>query len=272
MSTLQWKNYADLSRDIKKLLPQIDRRRYTSVCGIPRSGMVPASMLAFELGLPLSMLGCDGSGRGRRVGATPNFGRTLVVDDSVYKGGAMAGARAVLGASADYACVYVTPGSEHLVDFYAEQLPGPRYFQWNVFGIHATRTFMFDMDGVLCVDPVAFDDDGPAYVDNIANAQPLHIPTVAIKAICTNRIERHRGVTEAWLDRHGVRYGELIMQPFGSAAERRELSDPATFKAQHYGKGGYGLYVESHKSHAANIARLARRPVLSVETWEMIHG
>jgi uncharacterized HAD superfamily protein len=268
--TIQFRSYAQLADDVTLLLAKLPRT-YAAVCGIPRSGMVPASMIAMEMGVPIMMLGSDDLGSGRRV-RLRGAGRTLVVDDSVYRGGAMAAARQVFGTTADYACVYVTPGSEHLVNHYAVQLPGPRHFQWNVLGCKATENFMFDMDGVLCLDPQPFDDDGPDYIHAIANAAPLHLPTVPIAAICTNRIERHRAVTEAWLKTHGVKYGRLIMQEYDTAAERRRCMPAPNHKAHHYKASGCGLFVESHAAQAMAIHKLAGKPVLVVDGWQIFQG
>jgi hypothetical protein len=43
-----------IHQHIKSLASKIDRKNYKYVCGIPRGGMIPAAMLAYELDLPLT--------------------------------------------------------------------------------------------------------------------------------------------------------------------------------------------------------------------------
>ena len=65
-----------------------------AVAGIPRSGMIPASMLAALLHLPLYEVnqeaGLRPSGHGHRLEeSSATTGPLLVIDDSVYGGVAM---------------------------------------------------------------------------------------------------------------------------------------------------------------------------------------
>ncbi len=82
-------------------------------------------------------------------------------------------------------------------------------------------------------------------------------------AIVTGRLERFRPQTEAWLRRHGVEYGSLVMNP----GDRKH----AEFKADAYRSLGGALgFVESSRQQAAEIHERTGRPVLSVETWQML--
>jgi hypothetical protein len=70
------------------------------------------------------------------------------------------------------------------------------------------------------------DDDtptvnGPRYRAFLAEVSPLILPRVnPIAAIVTGRLERHRGETVAWLDRHGIKYRALHMWPGNDPGER----------------------------------------------------
>ena len=46
---MNFKNYSDLSRDIRKNLHLLSDDEYDLVVGLPRSGMVPAYMIALGL-------------------------------------------------------------------------------------------------------------------------------------------------------------------------------------------------------------------------------
>ncbi len=268
---MNFKSIADMSKDVKEKLLMKLPRDISVVYGVPRSGLLPASIIATALGADLAVVGSD-SVSGSRSSSfinKVNEGRALVVDDTMYRGGAMRKALSVLGKKCSTCVVYVSPESKHLVDYFAEVLPGPRFFEWNFNGIKATEGFVFDMDGVICEDPRVFDDDGPEYQKEIATGvRPKYIPQVKIKAICTNRIERWRPETEAWLKRNNVSYGELIMQPYKTAEERRKKSSPSVMKSEYFGKNG-SVFVESHDRHASKISELTKKPVLSIESMRL---
>lgn len=273
---LSYITYDQLFKDVMKMIPQIITLSPGAVYGTPRSGMIPATMIATELGLPLGMVSLK-EGRwpshmgGARLKRRRPGENLLLVDDSVHGGGAISRAHTALvnnGVSATTirtACVYMSPRSMDKVDTYGKILPGPRVFQWNLFGVEATTAACFDMDGVLCQDPTVFDDDGPKYEAAIKNAIPKHLP-LKVGHIVTNRIERWRPVTEAWLARHGVEFGQLHMQPFPTAVERRKKGNNPGFKAETYKRTKAPFFVESHDAIAKAIFRFSKRPVISLES------
>ena len=274
---MRFKSFRDLSVDIKlKLLPQLPRD-IDIVYGIPRSGMIPAAIIATALGAKLGLLGGTAHfGSRHRHRVLPEGTRVLLVDDSSHTGKAMAAASAALRQAqvSHYTCaIYTHSDSSTRVDFHAEVLDGGRIFEWNFAGVKATEGFCWDMDGVICTDPTVFDDDGDAYRDHILNdVRPLYLPQVIVKAIVTNRLERWRSETETWLRRYGVRYRELVMQPWSTSAERRRRSSVEDFKARHLLARDGTMFIESHDRHAARIATLSRRPVLSVESMRLFDG
>lgn len=266
-------SYKDLAKDVLELVPFCIEKKVSAIYGVPRSGMAPATMLATALGLPLGMPGREPTGGDRIRGRKPQDGPALLLEDSVYRGGGLRAAAARMGPCLK-AAVYVSPESVGLVDAWARLLPGPRVFEWNVFGCAASSNFMLDFDGVLCHDPAVFDDDGPKYEAALVNAVPKLLPTWAIGWIATNRIERWRAITETWLAKHGVKVrNDLFMQPFETAAERRKRSTPWTFKARCYEEQPTcQLFVESHDRQAREIHALTGKPVLAIETMRMYQG
>lgn len=267
---MHFRSIADLGVDVyEKLLPKLPRD-IEVVFGIPRSGMLVASMLSTALGVRLGVVGENShiGARGANI-VLPKGCRVLIVDDSIHTGRAMQ--RALLSetlqaCSVETCAVYAHSKSVHLVDHYASILDGGRIFQWNFTGTKASREFCWDLDGVICTNPSVFDDDGEAYQAEIrTGVRPLHLPQVPVKAIITNRLERWRGETEHWLENYGVKYSNLIMQPYRTAAERRKCSLPEEFKASQLVALGGTLFVESSDKQAAKIAMLAKIPVISTE-------
>jgi adenine/guanine phosphoribosyltransferase-like PRPP-binding protein len=259
---LTYITYAQLYRDVLDFahtLPPVK-----AVHGIPKSGMVPATMIANELMVPLTI------GKGLRHGVTTDIssdteGAILLVDDSVLTGTTMQAHRLALGdADVIRCCMYCAPDAQDEVDLCHSVVEVPRIFEWNLFNSWATTGGMFDMDGVFCKDPLVFDDDGPEYEQEISTAIPLHLPKTKVYSIVTNRIERWRDVTEGWLHHHGVEFGELHMQPYGTAEERRRKSNTAYYKATHYMASNCPLFVESDDAQAKAIAQIACRPVISL--------
>ncbi len=163
------------------------------------------------------------------------------------------------------------PGKEKLVDFYFEIVPLPRYFQWNILNHSTLEKACFDIDGVLCVDPAPEqNDDGERYTDFVLNAQPLFIPGSKIGTIVTSRLEKYRKETETWLRANNVKYNELVMLNLPDMAARQKANSHAVHKAKTYMSGPYVLFVESDLSQAIEINRIAGKPVLCTENFEMI--
>lgn len=260
------KTHADLYADTLAMLPNLPP--VSEVWGVPRSGMLPAAIIATELNVPLGMVGSRGTGGGQRLDRTGGgAGQVLVVDDSVGSGHAMREARK-RKPGALYAAVYMRPGKQSLVDIYGEMLPRPRVFAWSLWHSVMIESCLVDFDGVLCVDPTVREDDQDAYAAWLREAVPLYRPR-KVGGIVTNRLERYRRDTEMWLDRHGIEYGSLIMQPYATPRERRKQSDTAAFKAAAYAASDAPLFVESYDKQAARIAELAGKPVLAVPSWAL---
>jgi len=214
-----FKSINDLYCDIiNKIILQLPRD-IGFVYGVPRSGMLPATIISTILGVKCGLLGSQAQigARGENI--------ALLVDDSMHKGGAMLKAKKIMDTYniEYYSCaIYTYSAASNLVDFYAELNDNKKIYQWNFSGIKATKMFSWDLDGVICTNPSAYDNDGVAYQNEIISGiKPLFLPQVKIHSIITNRIERWRSETVEWLKRFGVQYENLIMQPYSTAVERR---------------------------------------------------
>lgn len=274
---LNVRSIADMARTIAGNLHRIDRRRFDVVVGIPRSGMLPASMIATTLQLPLADV------RGYRAGIVHGRSgvavglpgqRVLLVDDSCNKGSAFREALALLprGTRATRLAVYgpyqVEPDS--VCDLYLEECPGPRVFAWNMAKHIRLARWGFDFDGVLCRDPTkAENDDGPAYLRFLRNAEPMMLPRRTVGAIVTARLEKYRADTVEWLKIHGIGFERLVMMPHESKAARMAAGNRGGWKAEQIRALGLEMFIESSPKQARIIAREAGIPVWCTATQEL---
>lgn len=280
---MQFRSYADLNDDIARSLAGLPFQP-DLVVGIPRSGLLAASMVSILLNIRMASVEGFAQGQYLTVGKTKfrngspgdrPVRNVLILDDSVSTGLSLRQTRATLSTlEGDYnlifAAVYGESARHPDADLVFHAVPQPRMFQWNIMHHDGLRTCCVDIDGVLCFDPThEQNDDGAAYLQFLAEADSFLAPTKPIGALVTNRLEKYRSVTEAWLAQRGIEYGELHMLDAESAEERRRM-EPGAFKADVYKRSQATLFIESEYDQAAAIAHASDRPVLCTETWELL--
>lgn len=256
------------------------------VVGIPRSGMLVASIISLYLNLPLTDFESLLEGKLYKSGRTKkNEGwiselcearKILVVEDSSSTGNSLHEARSK---SANFEfrdrivmlIVYVNDETKGLADLWFENVGGPRMFEWNYLHHSRLDNMCFDIDGVLCVDPSEDDnDDGEKYIRFIRNAPTKVIPTYKIGYIITSRLEKFRSDTEYWLKKNNIQYGELIMMPFTSKEDRQKSGSHGTYKGNQYKrlKSTY-MFIESNAKQAEEIARVSGKTVFCTENHKV---
>ncbi|WP_323906308.1 phosphoribosyltransferase family protein [Aeromonas veronii] len=258
------------------------------VVGVPRSGMLPASMIALHLNTPLTDIYSYIDNRPLMAGQTRRVKKNslsqcnqakhiLVVDDSIASGKSMQTAMSLLSeiknnVKITYCCIYGVPEAKSIVDIVFENVSMPRVFEWNIFHHQVVESACFDIDGVLCVDPTNDqNDDGDEYIKFILNAEPLFIPTKKIKFLVTSRLEKYRSETEAWLKKHNVNYERLFMLDLPDAETRRKLGAHSKFKSEVYKSDmTTTLFIESELNQAINIANSTGKDVFCTETMAMV--
>lgn len=274
---MNFRSVADMDRAIACNLWKLDRGRFDVVVGIPRSGMIPASIIATYLQMPLATLEgyIAGIVHGRSGKPMARADRILLVDDTSNKGGAMARAVAMLpkGLKITRCAVYGPyqhPNPAEIIDVWFEDCKGPRGFAWNLWKHARLRRWGFDFDGVLCRDPSKDEnDDGPRYREFLATAEPLFLPTREIGPIITGRLEKYRPDCEAWLARYGIQHGGLHMMPFATKAERMAHGGRGQWKAEQIKALGADMFIESCPKQARIIADRAQIPVWCTSTMSM---
>jgi uncharacterized HAD superfamily protein/glycosyltransferase involved in cell wall biosynthesis len=282
---INFKSYHELSRDIAAGLGKLPKPDI--VVGIPKSGLIPATMIASFFNCSLYDLDSfhfvfsRRSGFRKSVSGGPSAKPTvLLVDDSVNTGAEFTRVKARLQALADdydFRCVAVyglgVQSDAAHADVVLASLPQPRVFQWNYRNHIIAEHSCFDMDGVLCIDPPEEDnDDGQRYIDYILNAPVLCIPKKRISCIVTSRLEKYRPQTEEWLRNNNVLYRELIMLDLPTAEERRRLRAHAPFKANVFAARNEILFIESNWKQAQQIAKIADKPVICTENDVFLYG
>lgn len=281
-----YKTTSDLIEATKKIVPQLPHD-IMAVAGVPRSGMIPASVLSAWLHIPLFeinpttglvQLGHGSRGKHFKV---RNNGRVLVVDDTIYRGGAMAHARnRTANVPSIYAATYVRPGQQHRVDVFGEILPSPHLLEWNLLnnGVLTGNAqnkalqggWAIDFDGVLCHDCPRDGNDtvegDERYRQWILSAKPKFLSRmIYIPMIVTARPERFRSDTMTWLSQWGVNTKRLVMNQLPSFRERNS-SDIPGWKASVLESSDTCGYIESHDLPAQAIHRLWGKPVISLES------
>ena len=269
---------AQLIRDCKNLLlPQLAGLKLKGIVGIPRSGMLPASMIAMWLNLPLYFLDPQNNllpmsaatkfGGIRMLDYKDSNGKLLVVDDTIYAGTAMNNIKSRLNEDAYFCSVYLRPASELKPDFYARELNAPHLLEWNLFNCVYIEHALLDFDGILSPNvPYEICIDEERYIEYIKNVKPFphRIPKTRCKGIVTARLEKYRDITEWWLEKYGVNYGFLKMYPTEDEDKRdkNHVEEASTFKAKIFSQSDAKFFIESEIAEAVRIGKKSGKFVI----------
>lgn len=276
---MNFKSINDLSKDIDKNISLLKVQEFELVVGVPRSGMLPASIIALKLNLPLLtlnefILNSEIShGRTRKPSVLIKFAheakKILIVDDSINSGYSIVEVKSKLTddllSNCKFLAVYGV-SQDKSVDFILDIVSSPRIFEWNAMYHGIVVDACFDIDGVLCEDPTEEqNDDGAKYLEFIINANPRYLPIVTIDTLVTNRLERYRPETELWLEKHGIKYKKLEMLKLDSKDDRLMQVDYFQHKVGAYKNSGAKIFYESSLQQAKVIFERTKLPVYCVD-------
>lgn len=280
---MRYKTINDLSDTIRHNIWKIPQD-IDFIIGIPRSGMIAASMIASYMNVPLIDINSYIAGLKPYGGMRLQFyndnhiksNKILIVDDTVYNGNSMRNVKDQLKSYKQnfiYCCIYLEGTGSNYVDIYLEDLRDLKtyeivLYEWNIFQHHPhiMNKCCYDLDGVLCVDPPD-ERNTEEYINYIKNAKPLFIPKTTIGCIMTYRLIKYKDITEKWLNDNGIKYNELHMFNAQSWKERNDSNiTPEIYKGNFYKNNQYNLFVESNKFQAQGIFEISNKPVYCVET------
>ncbi len=281
-----WEEFGGLCKELAKQVQALGP--HDAVVGIARGGLVPATMAAGIMALPVAMVGFErNAGTTQWIGARPDGNRVLLVDDGCSTGHTMQSVRENLLAQG-LECLTLAVVHDPDVTGYVPDLSHAMRALWRfpwergeatptgralrATGAGPDRTtelpfYGLDMDGVFLPDvPDA------VYRADIAEAvlrrhglEPF--PTLPFfssdrAVVITGRPDEDRERTQAWLARWG--HGDLPL-------ECRPLDIPhnpdavARYKAAAATRWGCTHFVESDAEQALRIA--AHAPHLVVSWW-----
>lgn len=277
---MNYKGFADLSDDIRNNINKISSYDFDLIVGVPRSGMVPAYIIASMLNknctdiVSLAENHTLKKGRTRVIKPDLNLPsdakKILLVDDSILTGGSLKSELEKLSTDIKdkivTLAIYSSLPYRNDIDLFFEYVPLPRVFEWNMYHHSIIGESCVDIDGVLCLDPTEKEnDDGEKYCSFLLNAKPLILPSGTIHTLITNRLEKYRPETEIWLHKYNIEYQNLVMLDLPSKKERQRQEIHAKHKAEYYSKSDLSFFIESSQNQAEAICMLSKKPVFCVE-------
>lgn len=280
---MNYKSYQDLSNDVYANIHKLQGHGYDLVVGIPRSGMIPAYMIALLLNVCCvdldSFLNNSRVGKGstRKVSKWPNntwdANKVLLVDDSLKTGGSMREAVEEIESRVSHdvtrLAIYVEKQNLKHTDIHFEVLPGPRIYQWNLFHNSIMHHSCMELEGVLCVKPTHQElQEEKAYIKYVSGAKPLVSPAYQVQTILTSRPEKYREQTMQWLEEHNIECERLEMSK--TMSDKGHPGLYMSHKADYYKASGARLFIEMGEEAARRIAELSGKPVLCLGEGKMI--
>lgn len=260
---MNWVSYRQLCTDAadfaNKLAEDPLHKDLVAVIGAPRSGCMPASMLAlhrhwYYAGVEFFAQTGKFYEPGDRLKSfcdMPKQGKVLLLDDSagrcnsinaacrkIADGGKCGDFQIVRGAM--YASQHAVKGE--MLDVYFRQLNMPRVFEWNLFGHLSVRKWAFSFDVLRTGD---------------------RVPSRKVAAIVCDVPETLRKRMAGILEKVGVQYGDLAMPP--AEAGGWEMDERAKWKGEWYRKSKCELFVEMDLATAMTVAEVSRKPVVCLE-------
>lgn len=289
-------SFNNLCQDIRENLWKIPRD-VIGVVGIPRSGMLPATIISEYLNVGLSSIDelvsnannpkcIFQNNHGSRYIDSAQTNKILVVDDTCYHGNQKLKnkqkIREAFGENSEYTFIFLAvylegDGQVSMPDIILKNIQdtakssslGIVLYEWNIFNHYPLimDKMLFDYDGVFCLDPPD-EENIKVYESYIENPTPLFLPTknneVTIN-IVTYRLEKYRKQTEGFMLRNGIKNLNIKMYNAKTYEERSKVK-PEVYKANAYKNSDAVLFVESNDRQAKAINAITGKPVYCITT------
>lgn len=271
-----FQNYTDLNNLLFNNLHKIPN--VDLIVGIPRSGMIVATMLSEYLDKPCCDLYSFLNGvEQKKISITATLPETdynncktiLLTDDTIASGRAITNAKNLCmnkNVKVITFVPYVLPSAIDKVDIYLLQC-FDHYFPWNIFKRPDLMPYAcVDIDGVICPNvPAEFDDDGEKYKEFLTNDKLLVKLQQPVGMFVSGRLEKYRNITETWLSKNNIQYKYLILLKLNNNIERSRCNI-GEYKGQIYMHSNCKIFIESSMYEARQIFATSRRPVYCTET------
>ena len=281
-SFMRYVTVAELSKMIRQNLWKIPHD-IDLVVGIPRSGMLPASMIALFLNTQLTDIDSfiegkmfsNGLSRRDYIRTCTDIRKVLIVDDSISTGRALNNAKLKLEKvqNKNYEFLYIAAIASSfgasLVDACFEIVDDDRVFEWNLFHHAIITDACVDIDGVLCCNP-EIDDDGEKYLSFLSSAHPLFTPSPKIDTLISCRLEKYRTITEEWMKENSISYKKLVLLDLPDKTSRIKWGKHGEYKGEYYKNSNCKIFIESSYNEATIIAKVSHKPVICIETNELL--
>lgn len=273
----EWVSIRKLAQDSVALATYAASRNYAGIIGIPRSGLMPASIISTITNIPLFVFDRRDNQlrelnnfnyRGLFLHRS-NYGKLLVVDDTVGSGGTISRLKPLLhskGIQADYCAIYSSTPGTRFIDFCYQILDAVHFLEWNLANspiVDGTISrglvncgIMFDLDGIIIVD------EPFTRKHNIPYGRFPYIAPRGKHAIeiCTGRRECERKVTEDMLRQLEIKYSKLYMLPDKySPLDIKAIID---HKVKHFVQSCCKVFIESDPVQAEEIFRMSQKIVI----------
>ena len=262
MNFVSYKQFTEWAIEMAQCIPN----EFDLIVGIPRAGLILATIIATKFGKPLAVPDSN-------TWKSPNIKSILICDDAISSGSQMYAAKKMVQAKYPSAAIYTAAVIKHEhsdVTFYHSLTCDPKLFEWNLAHVKQGR-LACDIDGVLCPDlPLGFreENEPKIYESHIYNSPPMFIPQYTINAIVSNRMEKWRKGTERWLNQVGIKYDELYLWNVDKPEARDgfEIQE----KIRQVKEANVDYVFESNLNQAISIHQTLNIPVLCFDRMEML--
>ena len=223
---INYKKYSDLVRLIKKNIYKIED--FDLFVGIPRSGLLPANIMALYLNKPVCTVSelrykiVPQNGFSRQIERKEKFQKILIVDDSINTGKSINYVKDLLkdtNFNITFCAVYATEKATQLVDIFFEVVPKPRIFQWNYLNNSILLSSAVLFEGVICKN-LKKNNSMINLEKNLEKVKANIFFNAKLKIIFTGYSINTAPLITKWLNNNNIYYEKIIYNFYPSFYEK----------------------------------------------------
>lgn len=244
---------------------------YDVIIGIPRCGLLLASLIALRLGKPLATPDLFVKGEVWNHGNVKRFKKgtirkALVMDDSIHTGKSMKKTIKLLNAydknlKIIKAALIITNASKKLINSYYKTISLPRLFEWEILQTKTGKTAI-ELNGVIHNKLKGdFTSSPNLYCQLLKKVKPSFIPPFEVDVLFGYGTKNDQDQIENWLKTHNVRYKKLFLYDPSSEPE----SNYTYYKISKILNEGVSFFYETNFFEARRLHRITKIPVICFE-------